>query len=206
MMDIGIPKTAPGPHPKAGALIEAARRPDLPEHREILDHAALCADCSEELVHVERFLAGPSSARRTIRREWARFGSESRPVRRSMPSWVPALLAAAVVLAFAVPWVIRRAAPDVERGAPPAIRLLSPTGDIAAAPSVFTFDAPAGRRVRVTVFDADRTFEWTSAPVDGRAEMPSSRRASLQAGREYFWTLLDAGTTTPVARFQIVPR
>ncbi len=146
---------------------------------------------------------------------WGRFqtgrmglqaGRKGRVARRSL-GW--ALAAAALAIGVAIP-VLRRGArvatpPETERGAPNGIELVSPRGDLPAPPAVFVFRGPS-RPVRVTVFDASKSFAWTSAPASGgRVAFPESERRRLEEGRSYLWTIVGTDGPAPVATFRIAP-
>jgi len=210
MNDADIPKTPPGPHPDVERLMAAWRDADAPGSQTALDHAAQCARCSEELAHIEAFLdqrpAGANSER-----EWKRFRTGERgatPVLRpSGIGWAAAGLVAAAALVVAI--VARRQPPtsDLERGAAaPGAVLVAPNGDVRSAPAEFVFRIPEGRNARVTIFDEDRSFQWTSDPAPGKVALPPQQRSALRTGRDYFWTLTGDGENAPIARFRIVPR
>ena len=206
MKDIEIPRSPRGPHPSPETLLAALRQPEDAAGREVLDHAVLCADCSLELVHLEAFLGSGREADPAIGDAWKRFRA-ARPARRrrAFPAWALAAAAAAIA-AIAVPLLVRRPAADVERGESAAATLLAPRGSLAAPPSRFSFRLPPGKKARVMIFDADRTFEWTSPPSDGVVPLPDAERRRLRSGRDYFWTLVGTEGSAPVARFRITPR
>ena len=199
MSDPEIPPLPPGPHPPPEALLSALREPGSAAGRKALDHAATCADCSEELVHAEAFLRKSPGASAAA---WGRFRSGARANGRRFPPWALAA-AAAAVLAIGLPLLLRRPAPDVERGESSRLTLISPRGPLAAPPRTFSFRLPPGRTARVMVFDADRTFEWTSEPSNGSVAFPGAERQRLKSGRDYFWTLVGTEGSAPVARFRI---
>jgi hypothetical protein len=200
MSDPVVPRSPRGPHPPPEALFSALREPGSAAGRAALDHAATCADCSEELVHAEAFLR--RSGRGGSAAAWERFRSGARTPRRRVPAWALAA-AAAAVFAIGVPLLLRRPAPDVERGASSAVALVAPRGPLSAPPRTFSFRLPPGQTARMMLFDADRTFEWTSPPSSGSVSLPDSERARLRPGRDYFWTLLGTEGSAPVARFRI---
>ena len=210
MNDADIPKTPPGPHPDVERLMAAWRDADAPGSQTALDHAAQCARCSEELVHLEAFL-DPHVAGANPERAWKRFrtGERGAPTSRRLSGigWAAAGLAAAAALIVAQ--VVRRLPPrpDVERGgASREAALVAPNGDVRSAPEEFVFRIPEGRSARVTLFDEDRSFRWTSDPASGKVALPPEQRNALRPGRVYFWTLTDAGESAPIARFRIAPR
>lgn len=199
MSDPVLPPLPRGPHPPPEALLSALKEPESPGGREALDHAATCADCSEELVHAEAFLRNAPGASAAA---WERFRSGASATRRRLPAWALAA-AAAAVLAIGLPLLLRRPAPDVERGSSSAVALVSPRGPLSGPPRTFSFRLPPGQTARLMLFDADRAFEWTSPPSKGSVALPDAERARLKSGRDYFWTLIGTEGSAPVARFRI---
>jgi hypothetical protein len=201
MSDPGIPRSPRGPHPSPEALFSARRDPESDAGRAALDHAATCADCSEELVHAEAFLRKPGGG--ASKAAWERFRAGAGTSRAAaVPAWALAL-AAAAVLAIGLPLLLRRPAADVERGESSAATLVSPRGSVSEPPRTFAFRVPSGRTARVMVFDSDRTYEWTSSPSGGTVVFPDPERKRLKSGRDYFWTLVGTEGSAPVARFRI---
>ena len=133
MSDPVLPPLPRGPHPPPEALLSALKEPVSPGGREALDHAATCADCSEELVHAEAFLRNAPGASAAA---WERFRSGASAPRRRLPAWALAA-AAAAVLAIGLPLLLRRPAPDVERGSSSAVALVSPRGPLSGPPRTF---------------------------------------------------------------------
>lgn len=205
-----IPKGAPTPHPSNEALLQAARDRESLRSREVLDHVALCASCSEELVHAEAFLSPAPVSRRALDERWAEFQGAPRARRWSSPVPRWALAAAAVVLvAVAVPvWRSLAPGPDAERGRPSsgAARLASPTGLLSEAPSEFVVEGAGGAPLTVTLSDAAGGYRWTSPPTSGgRVPFPEEERARLAPG-DYVWTVVGGRETVPAATFRLEPR
>ena len=207
MNEIVLPK-APGEHPAPEALYRARQRPRSAEAEAILAHAALCATCAEEEMRQEAFDATGESAGMSERRvleAWSRFGE---PARRRRLFVSPALLAlaAAIVLGVGASLVLsNRGGKDDLRGAGTAAEL-SPTGDLEEAPAAFRFPA-SSRAVSVVVFDASRTYTWTSPAVtNGRVDLPEAERKKLAPGVEYFWTVMGGDRTIPSVTFRIKAR
>jgi hypothetical protein len=142
-------------------------------------------------------------AARRAGRAWETFAG--RPARRPARVPMPALaIAAALVLVVGAAVLVRRPAADVERGASgPA--LLTPAGALAAPPSEFRFPVTGATSVRVSVFDAERAYAWTSpATPPGRpVAFPPEERAKLRPGVVYTWVVLGDGATLPARTFEI---
>lgn len=203
----------PSPHPSPEELYRA-RTADDEGARLVKEHAALCAECTEELAHLESF-DSPEVPTREAEAAWPRFGEPSeRSVRRAggLLLWRPrarqALLAAAAaiaLLAAASIWLARRPAADLGplRSGPESVRLVSPQGVLSEAPREFVFSGVQGP-ARVMVFDAARDYSWTSEPVEsGRVAFPEEERRRLQTGVEYSWTVLGEGIEVPVRTFRL---
>lgn len=204
----------PSPHPSPEELYRA-RTADDEGARLAKEHAALCAECTEELAHLESF-DRPDVPMREAEAAWPRFGEPSeRPARRAggLALWHPrvqrSLLAAAAaiaLLAAASVWLARRPAADLGplRSAPEAVRLVSPEGLLSDAPREFVFSGVQGP-VRVMVFDAARNYSWTSEPVESdRVAFPDEERRRMQTGVEYSWTVLGEGIEVPVRTFLLI--
>jgi hypothetical protein len=211
-MNDPIPAWAPGPHPTPEQLYAARRGPRSEEAERHLAHAAACALCSEELLRQEAFDAPEPMTAREVEAAWARFG-EPPAVRRRAP-WrfpAPALALAAVLALCVVGLGLWRAAhlptpDDVTRSGGQVAGEWSPEGIVAAPPEEFVFPNPGGEPRRVTLFDADQHYVWTSPPVaGGRVPFPEAERKRLQPGVEYFWTALGDQGTAPARSFRIRP-
>lgn len=201
-----IPQAAPGPHPTPDQLYKARRGPRDPMAEGVLAHAALCARCSEELVHQEAFDTPEPLSPRAIEAAWARFGEPREapaPVRR--PRLAPAFALAATLagaLGLGV-WVANRPGEvDVVRGGEEAAGDWTPSGVLAAPPAEFAFPDPDGELRSVTVFDGSGSYSWTSEPAPGgRIAFPDTERSKLRPGVEYFWTVV--GEDAPARTFRI---
>jgi hypothetical protein len=82
--------------------------------------------------------------------------------------------------------------PDTTRGGPAgSVAVWSPSGELSEAPHEFLFPQEAAGPRRVTVYDAARSYFWTSPPSSsGSIPFPESERRKLTPGVDYFWTLL----------------
>ena len=195
-MNDPIPARAPGPHPTPEQLYAARRGPRTAEAERWLDHAAVCAVCSEEILRQEAFDAPEPMAARDIQAAWARFGGP--PAVHRPPQRSP-VLALAAVLALCVLglglWVALRPAvqppDDVTRSGGPVAGTWRPEGSVEAPPAEFVFPDPGGEARRITVYDAVQSYVWTSPPaVDGKVAFPEEERKKLRPGVEYFWTVV----------------
>ena len=204
----------PSPHPSSEELFRS-RTEDDQGARLAREHAALCAECTEELAHLESF-DRPEVPRREAEAAWPRFGEPSarsaRPAGALAP-WrlrgrLPFLAAAAAItlVTAASVWLTRRPAadPGTLRGASESVRLVSPEGVLTEAPREFVFSGTEGP-ARVMVFDAARDYSWTSEPVEsGRVFLPEEEGRRLQAGVDYSWTVLGEGIEAPVRSFRLI--
>jgi hypothetical protein len=202
-----IPARPPGPHPGAESLFRAHAAPKAAGSPEILAHAATCAACSTELAALEAFSANPADpfggASRRAETAWEKFSG--RPERRAARVPMPALaIAAAVVLLAGAALLVRRPTADVERG-DTVEGLLEPAGVLAAPPGEFRFPVTGAASVRVSVFDAERSFAWTSpaTPSGQPVAFPVEERAKLRPGVVYTWVVLGDGRTLPARTFEI---
>jgi hypothetical protein len=191
------PERPSGPHPAAESLLRAQRAPKDPVSRAVLDHAALCAACSEELAAIEAFTPRPDpfgSEARRANAAWARF-SGAPAARRSR--FLPALaMAAAVCLAAAVALLLPHRETDGPRGGATSAMAFFPSGEISAPPAEFRFPRSGNAMPRVSVFDAERRYTWTSEPSPPGAPIayPETERAKLRPGTTYTWVVLGGGT------------
>jgi hypothetical protein len=202
-----IPKGPSGPHPDAEALFRAHAAPEAPSSAGVLAHAVTCAACSAELAALEAFSSNPpdpfGGAARRSAAAWEVFAG--RPARRPARLPLPALaIAAALVLLAGAAVLVRRQAADVERGGGPAGDL-APAGVVASAPEEFRFPPTGASSVRVSIFNADRSYVWTSPPSSpgGIVPFPAEERAKLKPGIAYMWVVLGEGGTLPARTFEI---
>ncbi len=202
-----IPPKPVGPHPDAESLYRAHAAPKAAASAEVLAHAATCAACSQELAALESFAANPpdpfGGASRRAETAWRAFAGQ--PARRRARVPMPALaIAAALVLLAGATLLVRRPAADVERG-DAALDIASPSGVLAAPPEEFRFPDTGGANVRVSVFDADRSYVWTSpASSPGRpVPFPAGEREKVRPGVVYTWVVLGDGRTQPARTFEI---
>lgn len=80
------------------------------------------------------------------------------------------------------------------RGAAEPAGTWQPSGRLDTPPLEFLFPAPAdgGEPRRVKVFDASRSYSWTSPPTAGGwVAFPEAERKKLRPDVDYFWTLVD---------------
>lgn len=219
-MNDRIPGRAPGPHPTPEQLYAARRGPRSEEAERLLAHAAACARCSEELLRQEAFDAPEPMTAGDLEAAWARFGEPQEAHRPRTPRRlpVPALglaLAAALALCVVGLGIWRATLPprpdDVTRSGGPTAGTWSPEGVVAAPPAEFVFSNPGGGPRRVTLFDVDQSYVWTSPTVvGGSVPFPEAERKRLKPGVEYLWTVVgDEGPadegTAPAKSFRIQP-
>lgn len=204
---------APGPHPTAQELYQARRSPEQPASRRILDHALLCAGCSEEMLHQEAFDAPQPISSAELEGHWRRFRASGPPTMRPKPRrWTPYLALAATVAAAALGLALLLRQPsigeppageDVVRGSELPSSAWSPTGTLAQPPREFRFPGAGGPGRQVMLFDAARTFTWTSEATAGESvELPPEVIAKLEPGREYYWLVL-GGREEAARRFVV---
>ncbi|MGH9442084.1 MAG: hypothetical protein ACRD16_07390 [Thermoanaerobaculia bacterium] len=214
-LDANLPPE-PKVHPSPEELLEATRDgatregADVSARQAILRHAAACATCSAETLHLAAFREPAPLSPGRAAAAWRNFGklkTDDRHRRRRLSAWTLAFAAVIVGAIAIVPFLQRLRPPDRERGAGGEAVLLSPAGPLSAPPVEFVFQNASSRTVRVTVFDSGRNFDWTSAPTSaGRVVFPESERRLLKSGRQYFWTLIGSGEAGPVASFRIESR
>lgn len=90
---------------------------------------------------------------------------------------------------------------DAVRGMTAPSSPFEPVGSLSAPPTRFRFPRQGERPLRVKLFDAERRYEWTSAPsTQGELPLPAEEAARLVPGTPYFWTLLD-GEEVPAQSF-----
>jgi hypothetical protein len=212
---------APGSHPTPEQLYRARRGPRTAEAERWLAHAAACAVCTEELLHQEAFDAPEPVTPDRLAAAWERSRKRRQappaplapviPINRlasvSQPSGRPPLfrsrraglgLAAALVTAMVGMtglslWNHASAPqPSPLRGAEPA-GTWQPSGLLEAPPMEIRFPAPPdGETRRVLMFDASRSYSWTSpATAGGRIAFPEAERKKLRPGATYFWIVLE---------------
>lgn len=210
-----------GPHPQPEEIWRARREPGSEGAAQILDHVALCARCSEELYLQEAFEGGQAVPPAKLEREWARFTKKTslpEPLRFApRRSWVRPALALAATAAFCflgVSLLWKEGGPagdgpppaageEVVRGAGELKLIRTPAGELTEAPRAFHFPGITAP-VRVTVFDAEGTYRWTSEPTTtGEAPFPEVERAKLKPGTDYYWTLVDAPTSEAAVSFRV---
>lgn len=204
-----IPPKPAGPHPNAESLSRACSTPKAAGSAEILAHVALCAACSEELAAIEAFAArSPDLFGAEARRAsaaWAKFSGAPAP-RRSTFGLMPAFaMAAAVCLAVALAVFLPRREADVLRGGETSQGAFFPSGEVSAPPAEFRFPRSGAASVRVSVFDAERRYVWTSAPsAPGEpVAFPETERAKLHPGTAYTWIVLGGGEALPARTFTL---
>lgn len=217
MNDLRIP-AAPGigDPPSPESLFDVVSgRGESAKRLEIESHVAVCSECSAELAHIKSFQAPQTMSRSAREAAWRRFATPTpAAARRATPNspgarfpvWAFAGAAAALLAGIALTLLLRTPATqqEVERGAPGATALVSPHGPLPGPPREFKFRNPSGRLTRVAVFDAARSFDWTSEPTTAESvTLPPDQRAQLVAGREYFWTLVGTGSPAPAISFRI---
>ncbi len=202
-----IPPKPVGPHPDAQALFRAHAAPKSAASAEVFAHAATCSACSQELAALESFTASPpdpfGGASHRAEAAWRAFAG--RPARRRGRVPMPALaIAAALVLLAGAALLVWRPTADVERG-DSATGVLSPEGTLDGPPEAFRFPGTGGASVRVSVFDEDRSYLWTSpaSPPGQPVPFPVQERAKLRPGVVYTWVVVGEGRTLPARTFEI---
>ncbi len=111
---------------------------------------------------------------------------------------IAALAASVVAVAGLSLWMTSSHPPVQSAALPPAVRGGSgqagswlPAGLLNAPPSEIVFPAANGEAQRVTVFDADHAYTWTSPPtLDGKVLFPTRERLRLRKGVDYYWTVI----------------
>lgn len=201
-----IPARSPGPHPTPEQLYAARRGPRTAEAERTLAHAALCAACSEEFMRQEAFDDPEPVSPRALEEAWNRFGRNVPDRRRSRTG--PAFALAATLAACAAGlgiWLNRGPVPeDVTRGSGETAGTWQPDGTLDVSPVEFVFPAPDRAPRRVTVFDGERIYVWTSPPAaGGRIAFPEAERRKLRPGVEYYWTVVGDESSEAARSFRI---
>jgi Putative zinc-finger len=228
--------------PPAESFLEAEAGALDPEARRRLEeHADGCPACAAERDLVRLFEAGEEGG--GVRPEDLAFvvgrleaaapvKPAARPDRKVLPfpaarrrpaAWITRLAAAAVViLAAGLFWQRFIAAPPLP--APPAsggvvrggeVEVLSPLGDVAAAPAELRWEPrPGAASYKVRLLAVDDTVLWEAtvlASLAPSARLPAKVAQSLQPAVSYVWSVeaLDAqgarlGGSEP-ARFRVRP-
>jgi len=175
------------PSPEAiRALIE--RRGSEVERLATLDHVMNCVECKSEFDLMQTVAAGNPT-----------------PVRRFL---VPLSAAASVALLFSAAVLFMatrgRSGPvDVVRGGVATVELLSPRGDAAGRPLIFTWHSAKGpARYSLEVFNAAGDAIWTTEVNDTAVVMPDDTR--LVVGETYHWWVLVRTSDGGEARSQTV--
>jgi hypothetical protein len=112
--------------------------------------------------------------------------------------WIAALAASVAAVAGLSVWTSTHPSLSPPTAPPAAVRGSSgqagswlPAGPLDAPPSEIVFPAAHGEAQRVTVFDADHTYIWTSPPtLDGKVLFPAGERLRLRKGVDYYWTVI----------------
>jgi hypothetical protein len=205
----------PGPHPTPEQLYQARRGPRNAEAERHLAHAALCAECSEEMVRQEAFDHPEEMSSQELDARWENFGPprtrSTAPVRESvtqaprLPTVQRFALAAAALLILSMGFGLWNAAQPrpagpvaggdtVRGGVSLDAEEFQPVGKLSAPPEEFVFPASAAggdAPLQVTLYDSHRKHTWTSPPVTGgRVLIPESERRQLRPGVTYYWTVL----------------
>lgn len=212
-MDERLLARAPGPHPTPAALYQARRHPAEPESPAVMEHALLCARCSEELLRQAAFDAPAALSSAELEGQWRRFRSGGGAVARPSPRRVTPYLALAATVAAAAlglalllrqpPAEAPAPAEDVVRGGEVESAPWSPTGRLVSPPRELHFPGGGGAGRQVMIFDAARTFTWTSEPTTGdRVALPPDQAARLLPGVEYYWLVL-GGREEAARRFVV---
>ena len=158
-------------------------------------HLAACAQCREEIVDAGRIVATLPAAKRASRR-----------------IWMPAAIAAALLLFVARPGQISDS-PIVHREAPVtaivAPQIVAPSGPVELFTRLVWGSAPGADSYHVRLFGSDGTVLWEQSTTDTTAALPDSLR--LVAGRSYYWkveaqTGFDRRAASELIEFIVRPR
>lgn|GEM_PF-1939932 len=123
------------------------------------------------------------------------------PRKQSRAPWIAALAASLAAVTVLSVWTSLRPEPSQLATPPPAVRggsrtvaaagVWLPAGTLDGPPSEIVFPAANGEEQRVTVFDADHSYTWTSPPAaNGRVLFPAGERQRLRKGVDYYWTVI----------------
>ncbi|HVR99219.1 MAG TPA: hypothetical protein VMW27_21545 [Thermoanaerobaculia bacterium] len=202
-------QTPPGPHPTPEQLYRARRGPRDAEAERHLAHAAVCAVCSEELLHMDAFDNPEPLSQERLDAAWDRFGQAPAPQRRRPPFLLVAYAAAALLAVSIGLGLWKAAQPPIDDGLrggeATQAAVFRPVGTLAEPPREIVFPRQGSAPLQVTVFDAERSYTWTSPAVtDGRVEIPEGERRKLQPGVQYYWTVL--GEDVPAQAFSLGAR
>jgi len=112
--------------------------------------------------------------------------------------WIASLAASLAAVAGLSVWISTHPSASHFAAPPPAVRGSSGqagswlrAGLLNAPPNEIVFPAAPGEAQRVTVFDADGSYLWTSPPTfDGKVLFPTSERLRLRKGVDYYWTVI----------------
>jgi hypothetical protein len=172
----GRPSPAAGSHPSPETIAALVRREGPEEARlATLDHVMSCAECRREF-----------DLLRTVERAGAESGAGLRAGARR--TWfVPAALAASVLLAIGIGRQALRSPGDTTRGGDGgAITLVQPGSEAPAGqPVVFAWHpVPGASRYQLELLDAGGGVAASASTADTSAALESAR--SLPAG-EYRW-------------------
>lgn len=206
------------------AASNAAARHDVArgEAAKTLAHVRQCPHCQAEIAMLRSFESATPSANEGAAVAWiaaqlernqqTRGGSQQKQRSRSVASWrnffrIPYMAAAAaLVLAAALGislYVSENSRPtfNTNYGVSPmrsgSIRLTGPSGDIAQAPSQFTWEAwpnAASYNVKLTGIDMDHTLVWQGASSQNSLTLSPEVKALIRPGKplELTVTALDS--------------
>jgi hypothetical protein len=150
------------------SYVDGRLSPD--ERRRTEAHLAACAECRSEVADVGQVVSTQRASPR-------------------LRAWIPAAAAAALVLAFALPGVLRQPDPVVHRAAPTtdagAPRPLSPIGSIDSLSRMIWSAVPSADRYRVRLFDPAGTVLWERETPDTLVAVPDS--VAVRPGTPYYW-------------------
>ncbi len=209
----------PGPHPTPEELYRARHEAPSPETEAWLAHAALCAECSAELLRQEAFDHPEPLPAAQLDAAWERFtGRSPRAAVRPWRRWSRSGLAlAATLTAVFVGWLAYRAQQPIATSVGDGVRsgttvpsaeAWAPVGTIDGPPRELRFPNAGRAALRVALFDAARSYAWTSEETrDDHVALPPAEQGRLQPGVEYYWTLLGAAAGDSAAQsFVIAPQ
>ena len=170
-------------------------------------HAATCPHCQAEILLMREFLQSEPSKEESLPVQWiaAELKRREQPIARrkrfTLGSWFPNLRAMSLVAASLL--VMAGGAfylqnqkdprlPNVYRSGDEIMRsglvVAMPAGEIAQAPSEFTWEAaPGAARYEVRLMEVDHNEIWKTESTQTRAEPTSRVRGILAPGRSFLW-------------------
>jgi hypothetical protein len=177
-------------------------------------HVRECAHCRNEVALLRAFDASPATAEEASAVRWisAELGRRPAPWRpqasRSFwevltswipapaPRWLPVAAMACLIVIVGSGLYLNNRRPaglpdDVTSGSvwrSTGIGIVSPEGNLAAAPSAFEWRPVEGAaQYHVRLLEVDNTEVWSADTASTRIDLPPQVRAQLQSGRTFRW-------------------